>query len=251
MPGRGRHGQGRLYDRLGPARPQLHQGRQGRLLRHRRAHGRLRGAAVDWAAIGHGALDLLGFLPGLGAAADVANGLWYMAEGNYVDAGMSFLSAIPGVGDAAGVGKIGLKTGLKAVDAAGAVSQAKRIELNLSIDVPTPSSQAVATKVDPHHGNSKLSTRTQHGYVIYRKGSDGKAEVAKVGISGQALNKNGTSPRANRQVNSFNRDEDGYEYFAVIEESNILGRQAALEWEKDMAAKLKSAGAQMPKHVRP
>lgn len=57
---------------------------------------------VDLAAIGHGALDLLGFIPGIGAAADVANGLWYAAEGNYVDAAMSFVSAIPGVGDAFG-----------------------------------------------------------------------------------------------------------------------------------------------------
>ena len=62
---------------------------------------------VDLAAIGHGALDLLGFIPGIGAAADVANGLWYAAEGNYVDAAMSFVSAVPGVGDAAGAAKVG------------------------------------------------------------------------------------------------------------------------------------------------
>ncbi|MEC4175291.1 RHS repeat-associated core domain-containing protein [Adlercreutzia sp. R7] len=74
--------------------------------------------AVDWGALGHAALDALGFVPGLGAAADVANGLWYLAEGNFVDAGMSFLSAIPGVGDALGAGKTALKTGLAAADAA-------------------------------------------------------------------------------------------------------------------------------------
>lgn len=63
----------------------------------------------DWAAIGHGALDLLGFVPGLGAAADVANGIWYAAEGNYVDAAMSFASAVPGIGDAVGSAKMGAK----------------------------------------------------------------------------------------------------------------------------------------------
>lgn len=73
---------------------------------------------VDWGALGHAALDALGFVPGLGAAADVVNGLWYLAEGNFVDASMSFLSAIPGVGDAAAAGKAALKTGLAAADAA-------------------------------------------------------------------------------------------------------------------------------------
>ena len=81
---------------------------------------------VDLAAIGHGALDLLGFIPGIGAAADVANGLWYAAEGNYVDAAMSFVSAIPGVGDAAGAAKVGAKAGLAALDAADAVAATSR-----------------------------------------------------------------------------------------------------------------------------
>ena len=76
---------------------------------------------VDLAAIGHGALDLLGFIPGIGAAADVANGLWYAAEGNYVDAAASFLSAVPGVGDAFGganAARKAVKSGLSAFEAA-------------------------------------------------------------------------------------------------------------------------------------
>ena len=81
---------------------------------------------VDLAAIGHGALDLLGFIPGIGAAADVANGLWYAAEGNYVDAAMSFVSAVPGVGDAAGAAKVGAKADLAALDAADAAMAATR-----------------------------------------------------------------------------------------------------------------------------
>ena len=76
---------------------------------------------VDLAAIGHGALDLLGFIPGIGAAADVANGLWYAAEGNYVDAAASFLSAVPGVGDAFGganAARKAVKSGLSAFEKA-------------------------------------------------------------------------------------------------------------------------------------
>lgn len=81
---------------------------------------------VDLAAIGHGALDLLGFITGIGAAADVANGLWYAAEGNYVDAAMSFVSAVPGVGDAAGAAKLGAKAGLDTADAAMAATRASK-----------------------------------------------------------------------------------------------------------------------------
>mgnify|MGYP002589191497 CR=1 FL=1 len=83
--------------------------------------GESRAQKVDLAAIGHGALDLLGFIPGIGAAADVANGLWYAAEGNYVDAAASFLSAVPGVGDAFGganAARKAVKSGLSAFEAA-------------------------------------------------------------------------------------------------------------------------------------
>jgi hypothetical protein len=54
--------------------------------------------------VGHGALDVLGFIPVVGAVADVVNAGWYAAEGNYAQAGMSLVSAIPGVGDALGGG---------------------------------------------------------------------------------------------------------------------------------------------------
>lgn len=51
----------------------------------------------------------------------------------------------------------------------------------------------------------------------------------KVGISGQPLNKNGTSPRANKQVNALNQNQPG-RYRAVIVEKNQSRTQAkALE----------------------
>lgn len=73
-----------------------------------------KGHDIDWAEVGHGALDLLGFIPGFGAAADVVNGLWYAAEGNYVDAALSFVSAVPGAGDAAAGAKLGKKAAARA-----------------------------------------------------------------------------------------------------------------------------------------
>jgi len=55
---------------------------------------------------------------------------------------------------------------------------------------------------DGKHGNSLSSTNPNHVYVIV--GQDGN--MVKVGISGQPINANGTSPRANPQVSTFNND---------------------------------------------
>lgn len=70
--------------------------------------------------IGHAALDVVGLVPVVGEVADVANGIWYAAEGNYVDAALSMSSAIPFVGYAASAVKAGkyAKKGLDAVDTA-------------------------------------------------------------------------------------------------------------------------------------
>ena len=57
---------------------------------------------IDRSAIGHGVLDLLGMVPGVGALADLANGFWYMSEGDYFSAASSFVSSVPGLGDIAG-----------------------------------------------------------------------------------------------------------------------------------------------------
>lgn len=59
-------------------------------------------------------------------------------------------------------------------------------------------SKSVGAAFKVVNGNSKLSTKAQHGYVIYDR-LTGKA--AKVGVSGGKLNKNGISRRANFQAN--------------------------------------------------
>lgn len=50
----------------------------------------------------HLSLDVLGMLPLVGAVPDLANAGWYAAEDRYVEAGLSAVSAIPGLGDFAG-----------------------------------------------------------------------------------------------------------------------------------------------------
>ena len=70
--------------------------------------------------IGHGALDVVGLVPGFGEPADLINGLWYTAEGNYIDAGLSYASAIPiaGYGATAAKGARYVDKAVNAVDAA-------------------------------------------------------------------------------------------------------------------------------------
>lgn len=48
-----------------------------------------------WSRWGHAVLDVVGLVPLLGEVADGLNGLWYLAEGNYLDAGLSLGSMIP------------------------------------------------------------------------------------------------------------------------------------------------------------
>ncbi|AJX16044.1 hypothetical protein WJ95_31755 [Burkholderia ubonensis] len=59
----------------------------------------------------HGGLDAVGLIPGLGAIPDLLNAGIYAAEGDYVNAGISAVAAIPVVGDAALAGKYAAKGG--------------------------------------------------------------------------------------------------------------------------------------------
>jgi len=48
--------------------------------------------------IGHGVLDVAGLIPGFGEAADGANALWYLAEGDKKNAALSVAAMVPFVG---------------------------------------------------------------------------------------------------------------------------------------------------------
>jgi Bacterial EndoU nuclease len=71
---------------------------------------------VSVTEVGHAALDVVGLVPVVGEAADLANAGWYAAEGNYADAALSAAGAIPFVGWGAATAK-GAKYGERAVDA--------------------------------------------------------------------------------------------------------------------------------------
>jgi|GEM_PF-4845228 len=68
--------------------------------------------------IGHTVLDVAGFIPVVGVVADLANAGWYAAEGDYVNAGLSAVGAIPGIGDAAAAARMGVRGANAAADIA-------------------------------------------------------------------------------------------------------------------------------------
>ena len=69
--------------------------------------------ASEWV---HGGLDVLGFIPGFGEIADGVNALIYLAEGRYIEAGISAAAMIPIVGDLGKLGKWGVKAGKEIVE---------------------------------------------------------------------------------------------------------------------------------------
>jgi len=68
--------------------------------------------------LGHMALDAVGMVPVVGAVADVANSVWYAAEGDWGNAALSLAGAIPVIGDAAVAAKYGIKGAKYAIKAA-------------------------------------------------------------------------------------------------------------------------------------
>ena len=83
------------------------------------------------------------------------------------------------------------------------------------------------------HGNSKLSTKTQHGYVI----KDENGDVLEYGISGQKLKADGTSPRIDQKLGSKHADKPGAH--GEILETNLPNRVEGLDWEQNMVNKHK------------
>ncbi|PEY99128.1 hypothetical protein CN326_23445 [Bacillus sp. AFS018417] len=96
--------------------------------------------------------------------------------------------------------------------------------------------------------NSKASKKRQHGYEIYDRYS---GDVVKVGISGKKLNKNGTSPRANQQVNDWNRRAGKEQYAARVVVKNIKNRQLALNWERNWTNKRFAEKNSLGRHTNP
>ncbi|MFE9746184.1 polymorphic toxin-type HINT domain-containing protein [Saccharothrix saharensis] len=115
--------------------------------------------AVSWvgdnlSTVGHTALDVAGLVPGLGEIADGINGVWYLAEGNYVDAGLSFAGMVP----FAGWGATAAKWGNRGYDA-----------MRGADNVPTPRTPDAPSGRTPDYSSPK-NVRGPDGVPI-KKGS--------------------------------------------------------------------------------
>lgn len=83
----------------------------------------------DW---GHLALDVAGMIPVVGVAADGINAAWYAGEGDWENAALSGLAAIPGAGQAATATKLARK-GMKLGDQI--VTSARKNPISTAADV--------------------------------------------------------------------------------------------------------------------
>ncbi|WP_406492002.1 polymorphic toxin-type HINT domain-containing protein [Streptomyces sp. NBC_01604] len=89
---------------------------------------------MSWSDIGHIALDVVGLIPVVGEAADLANCGWYAAEGEYVDAALSCASAIP----FAGYGATAAKAAKYGDEALEALDTASDVGRNVPSGAATP-----------------------------------------------------------------------------------------------------------------
>ena len=65
------------------------------------------------------------------------------------------------------------------------------------------------------------------------------------------MNKNGTLPRANAQVNNLNGKVVYDKYSAKVVKTDMPNRQTALDWERENSMKLWNEGNSMNIHRRP
>jgi RHS repeat-associated protein len=90
------------------------------------------GRSAALIAGGHLALDVAGLIPEFGMIFDGVNAVWYAAEGDWLNAGISAVAFVPLVGDVIGGVRLGIKgaeaatIGIKAADKVGDVAGAVR-----------------------------------------------------------------------------------------------------------------------------
>ncbi|MEM7174250.1 MAG: hypothetical protein AAF380_03295 [Bacteroidota bacterium] len=98
------------------------------------------------------------------------------------------------------------------------------------------------------HGNSKLCKKKQHLYVILDK----NGKVMEYGISGQKLNKDGTSPRGKHKLRTKPPYKDNPEAYTVrVLKTDINGRAEALKIEKDhVTTYAKNNNNKKPRHQK-
>ncbi len=151
---------------------------------------------MSWSELAHSVLDVAGMIPGVGEIADVANGLLYLAEGNYVEAGLSLASAIPVAGNAIGAARIASKAGKQvdeALDGGAALNKAERTESAVP-DAPTPPKEKVPEPAPQPKGCPSPSSFVPGTRVLMADGTTKPIEEIRKGDRVLAANPDDEKP---------------------------------------------------------
>ncbi|RKR87797.1 intein/RHS repeat-associated protein [Micromonospora pisi] len=205
---------------------------------------------MSWSDIGHTTLDVVGLIPVVGEVADVANGVWYAAEGNYVDAALSMSSAIPFIGYGATAIKAG-RTGQKIIEGVDTVK-----DIEKGVEATTDASKAVptntpSTKPDveaPAGPSCRTNSFVPGTKVVLADGSSTSIEDLKVGDqvlaadveSGDNQGRTVTNVRSNegtKTLITFTVDVDGRD---GSETGSITSTDAHLIWLPDSGSWVKA-----------
>ncbi|MFK7932417.1 MAG: hypothetical protein AB8G22_02850 [Saprospiraceae bacterium] len=94
------------------------------------------------------------------------------------------------------------------------------------------------------HGNNKRNRRKHHLYQIEDNEDN---DIYKYGICGRSLKKDGTSRRADQQVNLFNRVVGWVRFSATVLLTNIQGRSEAEDIERKYIEDYKKTNGRYPR----
>ena len=142
-----------------------------------------------------------------------------------------------------------LRTGAKAIDTIDDVAEAaKAAKTGKMSDI----AKTTGNPSGAIHGNSRMSTKSQHAYDIIDTET---GKVVKTGVSGGSVRRDGKSYRAEQQVRKRNEAENTPTYESVIthiEPEGVGVRDRILEYERQRSRYLRQNDQlDNTKHIRP
>ena len=144
-----------------------------------------------WGKWGHTILDALGFIPIVGDFADVANAVWYYAEGDAFMGTTSLISALPAIGSFVGNGT---KAVFKASKAASKVNKAVDVAKS-GTKLVSHTTDLTMKAVDIGYGVSDLHQEIKSGTVDWKTAGGLALNVGLSVVAGYGAVKSGNSLR--------------------------------------------------------
>ncbi|RSS73349.1 putative adhesin [Streptomyces sp. WAC06614] len=165
------------------------------------------GSAIN--KYGHTALDVAGMIPVIGEAADLVNGVWYAAQGDWKNAAMSFASMIPVAGSAIAGTRLAAKTVKYASKYTSKVSKASPVR-KVSSWTSRSGPRAGATKA----GGSRSSAATSRNNGAWSKRTSRKDANSQPTVIKGRDQRNVGVPKKGPESVTTGRRADGATVFA-------------------------------------